>query len=64
MAIGINIGFRPGDRVRIIALEQGHGIVIGVLLELGGTTYNVRYWHNGDAKTAWLTWQELERAEP
>lgn len=36
-------------------------IVIAVLAELGGTTYHVRYWHNGDAKTVWLTAGELLR---
>jgi hypothetical protein len=57
----MKIAFLPRDIVIIKGLENAPGIVIQTLLGLTGITYEVRYWHNGEAKTVWLVEDELAR---
>lgn len=55
----LEVAFVPGDRVTINSLENGSGLVSAVSAGLRGTEYEVRYWHNGDRKSAWFLAEEL-----
>lgn len=56
----VMVGFLPGQRVKIVDLENGEGLVIGVSIGLECIQFNVRYWHNGERKEAWFIETELD----
>lgn len=55
----IKVRFEVLDQVRITALECD-GVVISIWVDTKGVSYQVRYFHSGDAKQVYFYDFELE----
>lgn len=56
----IEIKFHPSQIVQIKDLENGRGLVSQVVISTRSIEYEVRYWHNGEHKVAWLLAEQLQ----
>lgn len=51
------------DRVVIPDLENAKAVINQICIGRIGTTYEVRWFHNGDLKSGWLTEDQIRIAE-
>jgi hypothetical protein len=52
-----------GSLIRVDTLELKSVMVVGLLIQLDGVTYQISYFHGGDRKTAYLFSNEFELCE-
>lgn len=59
----IHVAFQPGDRVKVLAINE-LATVLGVTAYLSGRPqYEVGYWLNGEWRRVWLPAGELKQTE-
>lgn len=60
---GQELAFSFGSRVRFRTAHEIVGIITATCVGAGGTvTYEIRWLHEGDVKTAWVYGEQIEHA--
>lgn len=51
--------FELWNTVRIKCLENGRGMITGILMDNDGIQYRIVYWHDGQRRCEWMFAQEI-----